>query len=115
MSSHAAPRPLSARRSGPLKGRLRVPGDKSISHRSFMFGGLASGETRITGLLEGEDVMRTGEAMKAPTTVLASKMPMLRFMIMAPPSKKMFSHFGLFLDGNARMTEVLNAGHSPAS
>ncbi|RWO95276.1 MAG: 3-phosphoshikimate 1-carboxyvinyltransferase [Mesorhizobium sp.] len=43
----------------------RVPGDKSISHRSFMFGGLASGETRITGLLEGEDVMRTGAAMKA--------------------------------------------------
>jgi 3-phosphoshikimate 1-carboxyvinyltransferase len=42
-----------------------VPGDKSISHRSFMFGGLASGETRITGLLEGEDVMRTGGAMKA--------------------------------------------------
>ncbi|RVA02877.1 3-phosphoshikimate 1-carboxyvinyltransferase, partial [Mesorhizobium sp. M7A.F.Ca.US.002.01.1.1] len=39
--------------------------DKSISHRSFMFGGLASGETRITGLLEGEDVMRTGAAMKA--------------------------------------------------
>jgi 3-phosphoshikimate 1-carboxyvinyltransferase len=48
-----------------LKGVARVPGDKSISHRSFMFGGLASGETRITGLLEGEDVMRTGEAMKA--------------------------------------------------
>ncbi|RUZ30627.1 3-phosphoshikimate 1-carboxyvinyltransferase [Mesorhizobium sp. M7A.F.Ca.CA.001.04.1.1] len=42
-----------------------MPGDKSISHRSFMFGGLASGETRITGLLEGEDVMRTGAAMKA--------------------------------------------------
>jgi 3-phosphoshikimate 1-carboxyvinyltransferase len=42
-----------------------VPGDKSISHRSFMFGGLASGETRVSGLLEGEDVMRTGEAMKA--------------------------------------------------
>jgi len=48
-----------------LKGVARVPGDKSISHRSFMFGGLASGETRITGLLEGEDVMRTGDAMKA--------------------------------------------------
>ncbi|WP_292680754.1 3-phosphoshikimate 1-carboxyvinyltransferase, partial [Mesorhizobium sp.] len=46
-------------------GIARVPGDKSISHRSFMFGGLASGETRITGLLEGEDVMRTGAAMKA--------------------------------------------------
>lgn len=42
-----------------------MPGDKSISHRAFMFGGLASGETRITGLLEGEDVLRTGEAMKA--------------------------------------------------
>jgi 3-phosphoshikimate 1-carboxyvinyltransferase len=62
--SHAA-RPATARRSPPLSGRARVPGDKSISHRSFMFGGLASGETRITGLLEGEDVMRTGAAMKA--------------------------------------------------
>lgn len=57
--------PATARRSPPLSGTARVPGDKSISHRSFMFGGLASGETRITGLLEGEDVMRTGEAMKA--------------------------------------------------
>ena len=60
-----APQPATARRSPPLSGRVRMPGDKSISHRSFMFGGLASGETRITGLLEGEDVMRTGEAMKA--------------------------------------------------
>src|SRR3546814_18229555 len=41
--------------SGPLKGRLRIPGDKSISHRSIMFGALAVGETRIRGLLEGED------------------------------------------------------------
>jgi 3-phosphoshikimate 1-carboxyvinyltransferase len=57
--------PATARRSPPLSGIARVPGDKSISHRSFMFGGLASGETRITGLLEGEDVMRTGAAMKA--------------------------------------------------
>ena len=57
--------PAVARRSPPLAGKARVPGDKSISHRSFMLGGLASGETRITGLLEGEDVMRTGEAMKA--------------------------------------------------
>jgi 3-phosphoshikimate 1-carboxyvinyltransferase len=56
------PQPRGAR---PLVRHARVPGDKSISHRSFMFGGLASGETRITGLLEGEDVMRTGEAMKA--------------------------------------------------
>ncbi|MGD9912801.1 MAG: 3-phosphoshikimate 1-carboxyvinyltransferase [Rhizobiaceae bacterium] len=64
--SHSAPaRPATAHRSPPLSGRLRVPGDKSISHRSFMFGALAAGETRITGLLEGEDVMRTGDAMKA--------------------------------------------------
>ncbi|HMM65031.1 MAG TPA: 3-phosphoshikimate 1-carboxyvinyltransferase [Mesorhizobium sp.] len=60
-----APDPATARRSPPLTGTARVPGDKSISHRSFMFGGLASGETRITGLLEGEDVLRTGQAMKA--------------------------------------------------
>ncbi len=65
MAHDAKPRPATARRSPPLSGNARVPGDKSISHRSFMFGGLASGETRITGLLEGEDVMRTGEAMKA--------------------------------------------------
>ena len=65
MAHDAKPQPATARRSPPLSGTARVPGDKSISHRSFMFGGLASGETRITGLLEGEDVMRTGEAMKA--------------------------------------------------
>ena len=58
-------RPAISRRSPGLKGSVRVPGDKSISHRSLMFGGLASGETRITGLLEGEDVLRTAEAMKA--------------------------------------------------
>jgi 3-phosphoshikimate 1-carboxyvinyltransferase len=59
------PRPATARRSGPLAGRARVPGDKSISHRAVMFGGLASGETRVSGLLEGEDVLRTAEAMRA--------------------------------------------------
>jgi 3-phosphoshikimate 1-carboxyvinyltransferase len=64
--THQAPqRPATSRQSAGLSGRARVPGDKSISHRSFMLGGLASGETRITGLLEGEDVKRTGEAMKA--------------------------------------------------
>ncbi|XUU60211.1 3-phosphoshikimate 1-carboxyvinyltransferase [Erythrobacter sp. HA6-11] len=51
--------------SGPLTGRIRVPGDKSISHRSIMFGALAVGETRVTGLLEGEDVMATAAAMRA--------------------------------------------------
>ncbi|MBZ9724346.1 3-phosphoshikimate 1-carboxyvinyltransferase [Mesorhizobium sp. CO1-1-11] len=65
MSHAAAAKPATARKSPALSGTARGPGDKSISHRSFMFGGLASGETRITGLLEGEDVMRTGAAMKA--------------------------------------------------
>jgi 3-phosphoshikimate 1-carboxyvinyltransferase len=65
MAHDAKANPATARRSSPLAGTARIPGDKSISHRSFMFGGLASGETRITGLLEGEDVMRTGAAMRA--------------------------------------------------
>lgn len=50
---------------GPLKGRIRVPGDKSISHRSIMLSALAVGESRISGLLEGEDVMATAAAMRA--------------------------------------------------
>jgi 3-phosphoshikimate 1-carboxyvinyltransferase len=57
--------PLSALRSRPLKGRVRPPGDKSISHRAFLFGLLALGETAIEGLLEGDDVLRTGEACQA--------------------------------------------------
>jgi 3-phosphoshikimate 1-carboxyvinyltransferase len=56
---------LSRRPSAPLLGTLRVPGDKSISHRALMFGALAVGETRISGLLEGEDVLRTAAAMRA--------------------------------------------------
>jgi len=65
MAHQHKPSPALARRASPLAGNVRVPGDKSISHRSFLLGGLAAGETRVTGLLEGEDVMRTGEAMRA--------------------------------------------------
>ncbi|KAA5610468.1 3-phosphoshikimate 1-carboxyvinyltransferase [Rhodovastum atsumiense] len=62
---NVALRPLVARRpAAPLAGTLRVPGDKSISHRALMFGALAVGETRISGLLEGEDVLRTAAAMR---------------------------------------------------
>ena len=50
---------------GPLRGSLRVPGDKSISHRALMLGSLAVGETRVTGLLEGEDVLATAAALRA--------------------------------------------------
>ncbi len=65
MSHSSTARPATSRRSENLKGTVSIPGDKSISHRSFMFGGLASGITRITGLLEGEDVINTGKAMSA--------------------------------------------------
>ncbi|MEQ1577828.1 MAG: 3-phosphoshikimate 1-carboxyvinyltransferase [Hyphomicrobium sp.] len=57
--------PLTALKSGPLKGRLKVPGDKSISHRALMFGALATGTTRITGLLEAGDVINTAKAVTA--------------------------------------------------
>jgi 3-phosphoshikimate 1-carboxyvinyltransferase len=59
------PDPLAARAAGPLAGTAHVPGDKSISHRSLILGALAVGETRITGLLEGEDVLDTAKAMRA--------------------------------------------------
>ncbi len=57
--------PLQASASGPLTGKARVPGDKSISHRALILGALAVGETRIAGLLEGEDVINTAKAMRA--------------------------------------------------
>ncbi|MBB5694319.1 3-phosphoshikimate 1-carboxyvinyltransferase [Roseomonas pecuniae] len=64
----AAPAPAPMRSAAPgrgLKGRIGVPGDKSVSHRALMFGALAVGTTEITGLLEGEDVLRTAAAMRA--------------------------------------------------
>jgi 3-phosphoshikimate 1-carboxyvinyltransferase len=54
-----------ARRAGPLRGRLRAPGDKSISHRALIIGALAVGRTTISGLLEAEDVINTARAMRA--------------------------------------------------
>ena len=57
--------PLAARRGAALSGRVRVPGDKSTSHRAIIFGLLAVGETRIEGLLEGDDVLRTIAACQA--------------------------------------------------
>ena len=59
------PTPLEARASGALTGRVRVPGDKSISHRALILGALAVGTSRISGLLEGEDVLNTARAMRA--------------------------------------------------
>ncbi len=65
MSGHGQPIPMTARASGPLAGVAEVPGDKSISHRSLILGALAVGETRISGLLEGQDVLDTAKAMRA--------------------------------------------------
>ena len=59
------PTPLEARSSGPLSGKVRVPGDKSISHRALILGALAVGESCISGLLEGEDVLNTAKSMRA--------------------------------------------------
>ncbi len=56
---------LTSHKSGPLKGHARVPGDKSISHRAVMLGSITIGETIVSGLLEGEDVMSTAAAMRA--------------------------------------------------
>ncbi|MFV0245615.1 MAG: 3-phosphoshikimate 1-carboxyvinyltransferase [Qingshengfaniella sp.] len=65
MSAHGPARPLTARRAAALRGTAEIPGDKSISHRALILGALAVGETRVTGLLEGQDVLDTAKAMQA--------------------------------------------------
>ena len=75
------PAKLVARPVARLQGRIRVPGDKSISHRALMFGALAVGETHITGLLEGEDVLRTAAAharARAPRSCTDADGPVAR-------------------------------------
>ena len=65
MHSPAPPRPACFSAPGPLRGTVAVPGDKSISHRALMFGALAVGETVVEGMLEGEDVIATAQALRA--------------------------------------------------
>ncbi|MCF6305226.1 MAG: 3-phosphoshikimate 1-carboxyvinyltransferase [Rhodobacteraceae bacterium] len=65
MSSHGTSKPMTSRKCGPLSGVAQVPGDKSISHRALILGALSMGETRVTGLLEGGDVLDTAQAMRA--------------------------------------------------
>ena len=65
MSGHETAQPMTASKSGPLTGTALVPGDKSISHRALIFGAMAIGQTRVTGLLEGQDVLDTAKAMRA--------------------------------------------------
>lgn len=65
MSGHDVAQPMTSAKSGPLTGTASVPGDKSISHRSLIFGAMALGQTKVTGLLEGQDVLDTAKAMRA--------------------------------------------------
>ncbi len=65
MSGHEVAKPMTSSKSGPLKGTASVPGDKSISHRALIFGAMALGQTRVSGLLEGQDVLDTAKAMRA--------------------------------------------------
>ena len=65
MSHPAYPIPMTAHRAGPLVGEAVVPGDKSVSHRSLILGAMSIGETTVSGLLEGEDVLATADAMRA--------------------------------------------------
>jgi 3-phosphoshikimate 1-carboxyvinyltransferase len=75
MSGHGTALPMTAHKSGPLRGTASVPGDKSISHRALIFGAMAVGETRITGLLEGQDVLDTARAMQAFGAVVQQQGP----------------------------------------
>ncbi len=70
MSQGSASKPTIARKSSGLSGTVRIPGDRSISHRALILGGLASGETRIAGLLEGEDVLNISKVMQAMGAVI---------------------------------------------
>ena len=65
VTQHSQTRPGRFQPQGPLRGSVKVPGDKSISHRALMLSALAIGESRISGLLEGEDVLATAAAMRA--------------------------------------------------
>ncbi|MGB7270186.1 MAG: 3-phosphoshikimate 1-carboxyvinyltransferase, partial [Albidovulum sp.] len=100
MSGHGDPIPMTARKSGPLAGRADVPGDKSISHRALILGALSVGETKVTGLLEGQDVLDTAKAMRAFGAEVVQHGP------------GAWSVFGVGVGGFAEPQEVLDCGNS---
>ncbi len=80
---------------GPLRGRVRVPGDKSISHRAMMFGSLAEGVTEVSGFLEGEDTLATAAAFRAMGVRIDAEGPGRRIVhgvglhgLRAPPARR---------------------------
>ncbi|MGA1635467.1 MAG: 3-phosphoshikimate 1-carboxyvinyltransferase, partial [Gemmobacter sp.] len=101
MSAHAAaPQPMTAHPSGPLRGSAEVPGDKSISHRALILGALSVGETRITGLLEGQDVLDTAKAMRAFGAEVTREGP------------GAWSVHGVGVGGFAEPSDVIDCGNS---
>src|ERR1700681_3563670 len=88
---------------GALKGRMRVPGDKSISHRSIMLGAIAEGVTRVSGFLEGEDALATMNVFRA-----------LGVRIDGPESGKVTVH-GVGMRGLKAPDHALDCGNSGTS
>jgi len=100
MSAHATPVPMIARRCGHLRGVAEIPGDKSISHRALILGALSLGETRISGLLEGQDVLDTAAAMRAFGATVTRHGP------------GAWSVQGVGVGGFAEPTQVIDCGNS---
>jgi 3-phosphoshikimate 1-carboxyvinyltransferase len=100
MSADMPAAPLSAAPSGPLRGTIRPPGDKSISHRALIFGALAVGETKIDGLLEGDDVLNTGESLRRLGATVTRHAP------------GAWSVHGVGVGGFAEPSQVLDHGNS---
>jgi 3-phosphoshikimate 1-carboxyvinyltransferase len=98
--SHSPAQPMTAHKSGPLTGTAEVPGDKSISHRALIFGAMAVGETKVTGLLEGQDVLDTARAMRAFGADVVQH---------APGS---WSVHGVGVGGFAEPADVIDCGNS---
>ena len=96
----ADPAPLTARRNGPLSGAIRVPGDKSISIRALILGALAVGETRVSGMLEGEDALHAAKAMQALGTRLERT------------GERQWSIHGVGVGGFAEPANALDFGNS---
>ncbi|OIQ43729.1 MAG: 3-phosphoshikimate 1-carboxyvinyltransferase [Roseobacter sp. MedPE-SW] len=100
MSGHGTPIPMTSHRAEPLTGVAEVPGDKSISHRSLILGAMAIGETKISGLLEGDDVLDTAKAMQAFGAEVVNH------------SSGNWSVFGVGVGGFAEPDQVVDCGNS---
>ncbi len=100
MTNSTLPTPLAARKSAALTGTIRVPGDKSISHRSLILGALAIGKTTVKGLLEGDDVLNTAAVLRS-----------LGADIQRSPSGEWSIH-GVGVGGFAEPSAILDHGNS---